>query len=382
MVARHVDEDGFKHIGKYKILCQLTHGNLSKIMLCTDTSQQQPPTNEPSSSFSPSSSSSSVFSSPLFVVKRYNKFLLSRKKEFCPVKGRISATVALDEVRHEVEVCKTVDDDFCVRTLDVVEDEGDSDGKLFLIMEYGRFGSVLRHGRNQYELPVNTMTRYAEPMVKWITYCALKAVQYLHSRNICHRDLKPLNLFVFDDGVIRLGDFGSAEEMSSDGFIKRTRGTYAFLSPECVEEHPDRKGHDGRAADIWAVGMTTWALFFHFIPSLGLPGGASSDDGNGPWAEYGGMEGLFNRLAKADYQIPEEPSISEDARKFLTDMLNRDYDSRIIRAEQALQHPWLRGVSVKSMESYLSEAWKCGLGDIPPRGPTLGDSEHQCDATE
>eukprot|EP00922_Rhytidocystis_sp_ex-Travisia-forbesii_P013728 GHVS01020504.1.p1 GENE.GHVS01020504.1~~GHVS01020504.1.p1 ORF type:complete len:187 (-),score=24.60 GHVS01020504.1:137-697(-) len=179
--------------------------------------------------------------------------------------------------------------------------------------------------------------------------------------------------------------------MSSDGFVTRTRGTYAFLSPECVEQQPDRQGHDGRAADVWAVGMTTWALLFHFVPSLGLtrPDTSSLGEGTdeccdvvGPWGEYGGLEGLFNTLAKADYKIPsgeEGESISDGARMFLTDILNRDYNSRLRTAETALDHPWLQGANMKSMELYLSEARKAGLGEIPPRVDNCEHLEQQFD---
>lgn len=78
------------------------------------------------------------------------------------------------------------------------------------------------------------------------------------------------------------GDFSVAAKLDSDGRIRGSEGTYFFFPPECTtasEEgnsssarciklylSEEYKGHDGRAADIWALGVTMWCLLFGEVP--------------------------------------------------------------------------------------------------------------------
>jgi serine/threonine protein kinase len=46
--------------------------------------------------------------------------------------------------------------------------------------------------------------------------------------------------------------------------ITSARGTYEFLAPECCD--PDRQSFSGKAADIWALGVTLYAMIFNELP--------------------------------------------------------------------------------------------------------------------
>ena len=92
-------------------------------------------------------------------------------------------------------------------------------------------------------------------------------VQHLHVVvGVCHRDLKPENMTVDAAGVLRLVDFGLArfldEGEANDGVFKEAVGTKPFAAPEVLREEL----YDGRIADAWSLGVTAFALFFHFLP--------------------------------------------------------------------------------------------------------------------
>jgi len=88
---------------------------------------------------------------------------------------------------------------------------------------------------------------------------AIQACQGLgaaHTGGVIHRDLKPGNLFICDDGTVKVLDFGVARatDAESDLTMGRIVGTPAYLSPEQARGESDI---DGRA-DIWALGVVLY----------------------------------------------------------------------------------------------------------------------------
>ncbi len=81
-----------------------------------------------------------------------------------------------------------------------------------------------------------------------------------------HRDIKPDNLLLTEDDVLKIVDFGVSEmfEKESDMMTAKSAGSPAFLPPElCVTKHGDISG---KAADIWSMGISLYCLRFGRIP--------------------------------------------------------------------------------------------------------------------
>jgi [calcium/calmodulin-dependent protein kinase] kinase len=88
----------------------------------------------------------------------------------------------------------------------------------------------------------------------------------VHAQGVLHRDIKPDNLLLTHDNVVKIVDFGVSEmfEKSQDMRTAKSAGSPAFLPPElCVVKHGEVSG---KAADIWSMGVTLYCLRFGRIP--------------------------------------------------------------------------------------------------------------------
>lgn len=55
-----------------------------------------------------------------------------------------------------------------------------------------------------------------EPGIRFILGCVVLGLQYLHQHHIVYCDLKPENLLIFEDGYVKLGDFGLSKRVTND----------------------------------------------------------------------------------------------------------------------------------------------------------------------
>ncbi len=130
-------------------------------------------------------------------------------------------------------------------------DQGDDDGTVFLAMEYVQ-GRTLRDViRTEAPMPADRALALLDPV--------LSALAAAHQAGIVHRDVKPENVLIADDGTVKVADFGLARAVSAETQHTATGGvligTVSYLSPELVV--------DGRAdarSDVYAVGVVLYEL--------------------------------------------------------------------------------------------------------------------------
>jgi len=84
----------------------------------------------------------------------------------------------------------------------------------------------------------------------------VEGVQYLHDKDICHRDLKLLNIVLKDIEHPKIIDFGFARKGAEQNFDGGT-GTTAYMAPELLVTNNKKKASK---ADVWALGVTLYYL--------------------------------------------------------------------------------------------------------------------------
>ncbi len=140
-----------------------------------------------------------------------------------------------------------------------VFDWGEDQGTYFIVMEYvdGRpLSSVLR----------SSGSMQAERIAS-IGADVAAALSYAHRHGVVHRDIKPGNILLTDDGMVKVTDFGIARAVNTEESLTQTgavMGTATYFSPEQAQGY----GVDGRS-DIYSLGVVLYEMATGRPPFVG-----------------------------------------------------------------------------------------------------------------
>lgn len=214
----------------------------------------------------------------------------------------------LKQLQDEAEIFLSMDHPHVARLVDVYE----SKDRLDLVME-------LLAGGELFKRVVEKKVFHEEDAAK-TTSQMLKAINYIHSHGICHRDLK-LENFLYESKEhdhLKLIDFGFSHVWTPNTTMAVACGTLSYVAPEVLAMKYTSQ------CDMWSLGVITFILLVGYRP-------------------FGGSEMEQTRCIKrGKYQMKKASwaHVSKEALDFVKQLLVVDPTERMT-AEQALAHPWI-----------------------------------------
>jgi serine/threonine-protein kinase len=160
----------------------------------------------------------------------------------------------LERFRREARAVAQLSHPHIVGVIDAGEDEG----RPYIVFEYVE-GETLKQRINELgQLPVDESVAYAIEIAR--------ALGCAHSHGIVHRDVKPQNVLIDEEGSAKVTDFGIARSLKDDGLTAdgRVLGTTDYVSPE------QALGHDVNGqSDIYSLGIVLYEMLTGEVPFHG-----------------------------------------------------------------------------------------------------------------
>ncbi|CAH8346186.1 unnamed protein product [Eruca vesicaria subsp. sativa] len=187
---------------------------------------------------------------------------------------------------------------------------------LAIVMEYASGGELFER--------ICNAGRFSEAEARYFFQQLICGVDYCHSLQICHRDLKLENTLL--DGspapLLKICDFGYSKSSLLHSRPKSTVGTPAYIAPEVLS----RREYDGKNADVWSCGVTLYVM---------LVGGYPFEDPDDPR----NFRKTIQRIMAVQYKIPDYVHISQECKHLLSRIFVTNPAKRITLKE-IKKHPW------------------------------------------
>lgn len=146
---------------------------------------------------------------------------------------------------REVHIMKLLDHPQIIKLYEVI----DTEATLYVFMEYAAEGELFDFLiRNDGELREDIARRLFRQIVS--------AVEYCHSINVVHRDLKAENILLDKDFNVKIADFGFSNYFSPGAALETFCGSPDYCAPELFL----RLAYEGPEVDVWAMGVILYIL--------------------------------------------------------------------------------------------------------------------------
>ncbi|CAJ2510182.1 Uu.00g060820.m01.CDS01 [Anthostomella pinea] len=210
---------------------------------------------------------------------------------------------------------------------------------LYMVMDFvegGELFSLLRKSG-----------RFPNPVAKFYAAEVTLALEYLHSKDIIYRDLKPENLLLDRHGHLKITDFGFAKRVPDKTWT--LCGTPDYLAPEVVSN----KGYN-KSVDWWSLGILIYEMLCGYTPFW---------DSGSPMKIY---ENILR--GKVKYPAYVHPDAQDLLERLITPDLTKRLGNLYGGPQDVKSHPWFAEVtwdrlSRKDIDAPYTPPVKAGAGD-------------------
>ncbi|CAK9172478.1 unnamed protein product [Ilex paraguariensis] len=214
----------------------------------------------------------------------------------------------IQNLRQEIEILRKLKHENIIEMLDSFE----SPQEFCVVTEFAQ-GELFEILEDDKCLPEEQVQAIAKQLVR--------ALYYLHSNRIIHRDMKPQNILIGAGSVVKLCDFGFARAMSTNTVVLRSiKGTPLYMAPELVREQPYN-----HTADLWSLGVILYELF------VGQPPFYTNS-----------VYALIRHIIKDPVKYPD--TMSPSFKSFLKGLLNKVPQNRLTWPA-LIEHPFVKETS-------------------------------------
>jgi serine/threonine protein kinase len=220
-------------------------------------------------------------------------------------KSRLKEQNQWKRAQQEVRLMERLNHRNVIRLFETIE----SAKRVHIVMEFCGGGNLCSY--------VKMRKRLGEDEARRIFQQLALSLEYLHSKDIVHRDVKLENVLFDGEKNCKLVDFGFSVYVR-DKKLKIFCGTPSYMAPEIVQ----RTEYLGKPVDIWSLGVVLYALLCGCFPFTAK---------NYP--------DLYKKIIRGHYRMPE--SLSHSVRDLLRNMLVTDPLRRYTLA-QVMGHPWVK----------------------------------------
>ena len=219
-----------------------------------------------------------------------------------------------------------------------------STNHFYIILEYCNGGDLYTYTKKYIKVnkhPLNEL--YIQNIIKQIA----PAIEYMHSKNIIHRDIKLENILInfdnypnlpengnlppelkFEDKslnklfTIKIADLGYSKDLIKDNEASTILGNPINMAPDIIDKEKGKKTYN-TSTDLWSLGVITYELLTGSPPFMGKT-----------------SEEIYQNIQKGIYTLPQNLKCSIEIISFINGLLQY-YPEKRLNWEQIKEHPFI-----------------------------------------
>ena len=156
-----------------------------------------------------------------------------------------------ERIKNEINIITKLNHPNILKAFEVFED----DNNYYIVMERPIRGDLFNY--------ICSKNRLSMDEASFIFYQIVNGIQYLHANKIVHRDMKPENIMLTQDMIVKIGDFGLSKYFkSTESRLKTNCGSPCYSAPEVLRGNK----YKPKPVDIWGLGIILYCMVCGELP--------------------------------------------------------------------------------------------------------------------